>query len=72
MPTTQTPDYINKPYDKMSIDELHGSVAFWTEAVNNASGWSSAYFAAKELKAAIAWLARRGITMKNPYPIMRG
>lgn len=59
----------NKPYREMSDDELRQALQDWGELVENASGWASCYFAAKQVAAVCDESKRRGLNFENAYPI---
>jgi hypothetical protein len=62
----------DKPYREMTDDELSVAYLKWSSNVAGASGWPSAYFAAKQLEQICREGERRGAAMENPYPIRRG
>jgi len=53
----------------MTREQLVVEHVKWMEAVDNAGGWSSAYFAAKQLEAVCREAAHRGMSLHNPFPI---
>ena len=59
----------DKPYYEMSDAELHAELVKWETNVDEAGGWSSAYFAAKQVEAIVATGNRRGLGMVNRHPI---
>lgn len=63
---------LNKPFHDQSDSELTASYDHWSECVRTASGWASAYQAAKYLKKTCAEAARRGMALTNPFPIIKG
>ena len=67
--TETTPD---KPYHEMSGKELEEALKTWESHVENASGWASAHFAAKQVEAICAQAKRRGTPFENKYPIKVG
>lgn len=64
--------WLNKSYRDMTDDELWLARSHWSNAVADAAGWPSAYFAAKQLEQVVAQGVGRGFVMSNPYPIKRG
>lgn len=65
-------EFLNKPWHRMSDDELHKSFDYWKSAVEKASGWASAHAAAKCLEVSVSVLNHRGFKVSNPYPIVDG
>lgn len=65
-------DALNKPWAEQTDEELTASYDYWSACVRDAAGFSSAYAAAKFLKATCAEAERRGMHLENPYPIKRG
>ena len=61
----------DKPYHKMTDDELREAHLKWTANVANAAGWPSAYFAAGQLEIICREGDRRSMGLKNGYPIIR-
>lgn len=66
------PAYVDKDYATMDEAELRGSLDYWAAHCASAPGWSSAYFAATQLKHICSFAAARGIELINPYPIKYG
>lgn len=60
---------MEKQYGEMKDDELRDAMAEWGQRVDEASGWSSAYFAAKQCKAIGDIAERRGLDIENKWPI---
>jgi hypothetical protein len=58
-----------KPYHEMSDDELRTELARWESYVDGASGWSSAYFAAKQLETIVRIGNERGLGFVNRFSI---
>ncbi len=71
MADTQT-NYLNKMSWDMSDAELVAAHQYWSVCVEDASGWPSAYFAAKQLQHVCAEGKKRGLKMVNPHPITYG
>lgn len=65
---TQT-DYLNKMSSDMTDAELVAAHQYWSASVEEAAGWASAYFSAKQLQHVCAEGKKRGLAMTNPYPI---
>ena len=63
---------LNKPWHEMTILELMINYYYWRAKVVGASGWASAYEAAKCLKHTCYWLNKLGYYTINPYPIKKG
>lgn len=61
--------FLNKDYAKMTKDELQAAHQYWSVQVEEASGWSSAYYAARQLQHVCTFAFLRGLKMANPYPI---
>jgi hypothetical protein len=61
-----------KPYREMSDDELRLELTKWEHSVENASGWTSAHFAAQQVKAIVGEGNRRGLGFVNNHTIMVG
>ena len=62
-----------KPYHEMDEAELRAAKETWAANVDQAAGWPSAYFAAKQLEAICKLGERRGLDgFNNPFPIKRG
>lgn len=62
----------DKPFGIMTDDELRNELAKWEQSVETAPGWSSAYFAACQLKAVVREGIQRGLPFRNKYPIRVG
>jgi len=62
----------DKPYREMTDDELREAHLQWSANVANATGWSSAYFSAKQLEAICKEGDRRAMGLVNEYPIKVG
>lgn len=62
----------DKPYAYLTDAELVTAMNHWGARVDGASGWPSAYFAAKQCRAIEAVAYRRGLTIENKWPIMVG
>lgn len=60
------------PFETMSNEDLAAEKAKWERCVEDAPGWSSAYFAAKCLKRVIAEGNSRGLDWANRFPIKIG
>ena len=58
-----------KPYSEMSDDELRAAMATWGAKVENAAGWPSAYFAAKQCAAIEVTARRRNLIIENKWKI---
>lgn len=60
----------DKPFHKMTVDELRYAMNYWSLQVKNAPGWPSAYEAAKCCQQ-IESLAKtiHGAVIENPHPI---
>ena len=63
---------LNKPWKDQTDDELVASYDYWSERVRTASGWSSAYEAAKCLKHTCREAQARGLSLINSFPIVKG
>lgn len=61
-----------KQYNEMTDDELREAMTAWGVRVDNAAGWPSAYFAAKQCEAIAKTASRRGFAIENRWPIVRG
>jgi hypothetical protein len=62
-----------KPYREMTDDELRQAHLEWSARVGDASGWPSAYFAAKQVEIICKeGKQRRALDLVNEYPIMGG
>jgi hypothetical protein len=61
-----------KPYHKMTDDELRQAHLEWSARVGDAPGWSSAYFAAKQVEIICKEGKQRALGLVNEYPIMGG
>lgn len=57
---------------EMTDAELLTAFDVWAKSADDATGWPSAYFAAKQLAAVIAIENQRGMALKNPFPIVVG
>ena len=62
----------DKPYSETTNEELLEELIKWELNAEEATGWSSLYFAAKQIEIIIKEADRRGISWANKYPIMRG
>lgn len=62
----------DKPYHEMTDDELTEALKTWGANVDNATGFPSAYFAAKQCAAIVSAAERRGLALVNNWPIVRG
>ena len=63
----------NKSYHECTNDELREMLAVWTERCEQAPGWSSAYFSAKQIAAVCAEARKRGLdNFVNKFPITFG
>lgn len=58
-----------KPYNEMTDQELLDQMAIWGANVDSASGFPSAYFAAKQCKAIKSHCDKRGVEIENKWPI---
>jgi hypothetical protein len=61
----------DKPFHEMTDDELHNNLKFWEERTDKATGWSSAYFAAKQVKQIVDTANQRGLGFINRFPIVK-
>jgi hypothetical protein len=61
----------DKPYRTMTDDELREAHQQWSTNVVSASGWPSAYFAAKQVEVICKESDRRALGLVNEYPILR-
>lgn len=64
--------YLNKPYHEMTDDEVRRAHDHWSESCRTASGWSSAYFAAKQIAACQDQSDKRNLGLVNNHKIVRG
>lgn len=64
--------WLNLEYRDMTDRELSEAHQYWAVHVEEASGWPSAYFSAKQLKHIVAEGTSRGMRMVNPHPIRVG
>lgn len=55
----------------LTKQELLDEYNKWRKAVHTASGWPSAYFAAKQLEHICAESRTRGMNLINPHPIRK-
>jgi hypothetical protein len=62
----------DKSYHEMTDKELRACHALWTVLAGGASGFASAYFAAKQIEQIVAEAKVRGIALTNEYPITVG
>ena len=62
----------NKDFREMTDAELRDELAVWERHVETAPGWSSAYFAATQLRAVVTIGNERGLGFTNKYPIRIG
>jgi hypothetical protein len=62
----------DKDYCDMTDDELLSEMEQWGKRVEAASGWSSAYCSAEQCAAIASVARRRGLTIENRWPIIRG
>jgi hypothetical protein len=62
----------DKPFREMTDDELREEFQTWEKNVDEASGWSSAYFAAKQLESIVRIGNERGLGFENRFQIRRG
>ena len=62
----------DKCYKDMTDDELKEVQKIWEGHVDNAFGWASAYFAAKQLEFICKEGNKRGLYFINKFPIVRG
>ena len=61
-----------KDYHEMDDVELRQALNSWERHVENAAGWPSAYFAAKQVAAIVEIGNQRGLGMVNNHPIKVG
>jgi hypothetical protein len=61
-----------KPFREMTDDELREELRAWESRVDGASGWASAYFAARQLEAVVRIGNERGLGFENRFPIKIG
>ena len=64
--------YLNKSYKDMTDAELEAAHLYWAVYVEEAAGWSSAYYAAKQLAHVCSEGQARGLKMTNPHQIRYG
>ncbi len=64
--------FLNKDYLTMSVEELQAAHQYWCVQVEEAAGWSSAYYAARQLQHVCYFGNRKGLKMVNPHPIKVG
>jgi hypothetical protein len=57
---------------KMTIDELLEEYWEWSENVKSATGWPSAYMAARELEGICNYAKSKGFNLVNKHPIRVG
>lgn len=63
---------MNKFYNEMTDDELKLSFDEWEYHVKNAGGWSSAYFAAKQIEQIVFESDKRNLGLVNNFTIKKG
>lgn len=60
---------LNKPYHELTDAELPEAMAAWGKMVDEATGFTSAHFAAQQCRAIEAHGRKRGLTIPNNWPI---
>ncbi len=63
---------LNSPYISMTDMNLKEELLKWEQHIETATGWPSAYFAAKQIAEIVAEGNKRGLGLVNNYPIKRG